>query len=126
MLGSVAILAFVVITAASAHVLLRAGMSQIGEVGAAELGRPVGLISTMSTNPLVVIAVLAYGLSFAAWTVALSRLNLSVAYPALAFMYVLIPLLSWAFLDESVSAPQWAGVVVIFAGVLMVLLPGIN
>lgn len=126
MLSSIAILAFVVITAASAHVMLRAGMAQVGAVGAEELGKPIALLSSMSTNPLVVVAVLTYALSFAAWTVALSRLNLSVAYPALAFMYVLIPLLSWAFLDESVSAPQWAGVLVIFAGVLMVLLPGLN
>jgi drug/metabolite transporter (DMT)-like permease len=126
MISNYALLGVVITMASASHLMLRAGMAQVGRVGADELGEPLALLAKILTTPLVMAAVPIYAASFAGWTIALSRLQLSLAYPALAMTYVFIPLLSWALLHEPVSALQWTGIVVICVGVVMVLRSGLS
>ena len=92
MVGSVAMLLGVVALAATGHLLLREGMLQVGRVGARELQQPLDLVVSMVTNPLILVALPLYAAGFVGWAIVLSRLQLSLAYPALASMYVVIPL----------------------------------
>ena len=125
MVGSVAILMGVVALAATGHLLLREGMLQVGRVGTKELQQPLDLVVSMVTNPLILVAMPLYAAGFVGWAIVLSRLRLSLAYPALASMYVVIPLAAWAISNESVTIGHWVGIVIIVAGVLLVLRAGL-
>ena len=125
MIGSLVALTVVVALAVTAHVLLKVGMDDVGRIGSDELQSPVGLVVSMLSNSLVVVALPLYASSFVAWTIALSRLQLSVAYPALSMTYFLIPIASWALLNESISVMHWVGIVVVVSGVLTVLVAGL-
>ena len=60
-----------------------------------------------------------------AWAVVLSRMQLSVAYPALSLTYVVIPFVSWLLLNEPISLIHWIGILLVVAGVLLVLTGGL-
>ena len=115
------LLLLVTVFAAASHVMLKVGMGQVGRVGAEQIGEPISLVARALTTPLILAALPMYGVSFLGWAIVLSRVKLSVAQPTLAVTYVVIPLLSWFLLNESVSALQWIGIIVIFVGVLFVL-----
>ena len=125
-MASFGMLIVVVAMAASAHLLLRAGMAQVGRIGADELQTPAQLIHSLLATPQILLAMPLYGGSFVAWAIVLSRVQLSLAYPALAMMYFVIPLASWVFLNESVTPLHWVGIAVIVAGVMTVLAAGWN
>ncbi len=74
----------------------------------------------MFASPYVFWGIIIYCLSIFFWLYALSRVDLSFAYPFLAVSYVLILLFSWMFLGESISMLRIAGVVVICFGVFLI------
>ena len=55
--------------------------------------------------------------SFIIWPAVLAALDLSVAFPLGSMSFVLIPLLSIAFLGEEISALRWLGILVITVGI---------
>jgi drug/metabolite transporter (DMT)-like permease len=62
-----------------------------------------------------------WGISFfaatALWLVALSRIQLSYAFPLLSSGYVIVAVLSMVFLKEHISRARWAAILVISLGV---------
>jgi drug/metabolite transporter (DMT)-like permease len=65
-------------------------------------------------------ALSAYGLSVVVWTVGLSRVPVSQAYPLLSLGYVLNIGLAWWLFGEVPNAQRVIGVGVIVAGVVLV------
>ena len=124
--GSFPILLGVVAMAASAHLMLKAGMSQVGTVGAQEMREPLALVTSMLTTPLILGAMPLYAAGLVGWTIVLSRLNLSLAYPALALLYLVIPVASWLLFDEKITVLHWIGMGVIVVGVLLVFRAGVS
>ncbi len=61
-----------------------------------------------------------YALNFVVWMAVLSKVELSVAFPAGSVTYVIVPLLSTLFLHEHVTALRWAGSLLIVAGICFV------
>lgn len=114
------VLAVVGITV-SAQILLKVGMLKVGRMGMSELRAPVESMIYIFSNPYVFSALFLYGLSFMLWTVVLSRIPLSVAYPMLALNYALIPFFAWFFLGERLDVIQWLGVLLVCIGVLLVI-----
>lgn len=125
MIGSILVLASVVILAVAGHVLLKMGLNQLGQIGFEQVGDPARLVLNTLSNPLLIAALPLYGASFVAWTVVLSRMHLSVAYPALSLTYVVIPFVSWLLLNEPISLIHWIGILLVVAGVLLVLTGGL-
>ena len=119
------IIIVVAATAASAHILLKIGMNEVGEINAENIKSPGRLIGQFLTTPAILAAIPIYAISNVGWVVVLSRLNLSVAYPFLASLYIFIPILSMLFLSESLSTQHWTGIVVIGIGVGIVLGAGL-
>jgi drug/metabolite transporter (DMT)-like permease len=80
------------------------------------MGRALQLLSV----PSLWYALTAYGVSVVVWTVGLSRVPVSQAYPLLSLGYVLnIGLAYWLF-DEVPNVQRVMGVAVIIAGVVLV------
>jgi drug/metabolite transporter (DMT)-like permease len=65
-----------------------------------------------------------WGFSFVAatglWLLGLQKLDLSYAYPLVAFGYVLVSLLSALWFRERVDHKRWVAVAVICAGVVLI------
>jgi drug/metabolite transporter (DMT)-like permease len=65
-------------------------------------------------------AMLAYGLSVIVWTVGLSRVPVSQAYPLLSLGYVINIGLAWWLLGEVPNVQRVAGIGIIVVGVVLV------
>ncbi len=61
-----------------------------------------------------------YLINFLLWIVALSKVDLSVAFPIGCTTYVIVPLLSLIFLHEQIGVLQWLGIALIIIGVFFV------
>ncbi len=103
-----------------AQLSLKAGMNQIGAISMGDRAAVIGLVGKVFTTPLVLTGVVLYAVSSFFWLIALSRVDLSYAYPFVGLAYVAVALFSWLFLGESLSLLRWAGIVLIVCGVVLV------
>ena len=71
-------------------------------------------------SPWIALGVLVYALEFVLWFAALSRTQLSVAFPFTALGYVGVVLASRYILDERISPRRWVGIGTIVVGVVLV------
>ncbi|MEW6003331.1 MAG: EamA family transporter [Nitrospirota bacterium] len=82
-----------------------------------------GLVSTYSRILLshwVILGISTYISSLFLWLYALSKVDLSFAYPFLAVSYVFVILFSWAFLGETIPILRLIGVLIICFGVFLI------
>jgi len=71
-------------------------------------------------SPWIALGVAVYALEFVLWFAALSRTQLSVAFPFTALGYVGVVMASRYILKERVSLRRWAGIGTIVVGVVLV------
>lgn len=64
--------------------------------------------------------VICFGAATALWLLALSKLNISYAFPLLSAGYVFVALLARSCLGEVVSARRWFAIAVICFGVVLI------
>lgn len=100
---------------------LKVGMSRVGYFGMERLMVPSEWVPKIISTPQILVAIPLYFFGFSVWLIVLSRAELSFVYPLLSGTYILIPLASHLLLKESISSRHWAGILVIFLGVLLVL-----
>ncbi len=93
---------------------MKFGVNKIG--GLEELGL-VKFMTTAVFSPFVILGLGLYGFSAFLWLILLSKLDLSVAYPALSLGYVLVLLVSALFFGEQVSLIRFGGVFLIMLGI---------
>ena len=122
---SILIILLVTATAATAHILLKIGMNEVGEINSDSIKTPGILIKQLLSTPAVLAAIPVYAVSNIGWLIVLSKLNLSVAYPFLASLYIFIPVLSMVFLSESLTLQHCTGIIVIGIGIGVVLSAGL-
>lgn len=104
---------------AAAQLLLKAAVNQVGTI---ELHVNTMLRSglRLAISPFIWAGLCCYVVSVVVWLLALSRVNVSVAYPMLSIGYIVTALAAFFFLGESMSPVRWAGVVVIVIGVILI------
>ena len=71
-------------------------------------------------SPWIALGIAVYALEFMLWFAALSRAQLSVAFPFTALGYVGVVLASRYILKERISLRRWAGIGTIVIGVVLV------
>jgi drug/metabolite transporter (DMT)-like permease len=99
--------------------LLKRGMTQIGNVPLTTAGLQDAFIATV-TSPTIWLAILFLIGFTASYMLLMSWADYSYVMPAGAFGYALVTLLAVTVLHESVSPRRWIGVALICAGVLTV------
>jgi multidrug transporter EmrE-like cation transporter len=104
---------------AAAQLLLKAGSRAITDVSFS-LANTWTLAARMALNPPILGGLALYVISVVFWILALSRVDVSVAYPMLSIGYIVSALAGWLLFAEAVSAARVAGIVVIIAGVWLV------
>ena len=98
--------------------LLRKDLTSLGNLDfSAAL---VGSFIKIFFSPLVILGISLYFLGVFFWLYALSKVDLSFAYPFVSVSYVLVVLLSWFVLGESISYLRWIGVILICSGVFLI------
>jgi multidrug transporter EmrE-like cation transporter len=114
-----ALILFGVLLNAGAQLLLKAGVRQIGEFAfTTDNILPVGW--SIATNIPILGGLTCYVVSVVVWILALSRVEVSIAYPMLSIGYVVNALLAWWLFGEAVTAQRMAGISVIIVGVIIV------
>lgn len=83
-------------------------------------GGIVDYIVSMLLDPWVWTAFVATGVATLLWLVAIRRLDLSVAQPAFALVFVAVPLAAALFLGEPMPPLRIAGLVLVVVGVALV------
>ena len=104
---------------AGAQLLLKAGTNSVGVF---EFSRdnivPVGW--RLVTEPHIAGGLACYVISVVVWVMALSRVEVSVAYPLLSIGYVVNAIAAWYLFGEAVTPMRLAGIGIIIVGVCLV------
>ena len=109
------------INAVVGQLLLKRGSSALH--GISPLGDWWKFLSAAATSPWICGAVAVQGLGYILWMIVVSRVKLGVATASAgAGFYILTALAAWAVFGESLSAVQWAGILLITIGVTCVSL----
>ena len=74
-------------------------------------------ISRNTSSPLVWVGLFFYAVSFFAWIVVLTQVDLSIALPLGSTSYILIPSMAMFFLHETISPIRWLGIFLIIGGI---------
>lgn len=108
-----------VLGGAVGQILLKKGMNDLGEVTLSAQNM-ASMTWKMLTNPFVFIGLFIYFLSVIFWLAALSRVELSYAYPFASLSYVIMFLASWLLLNETITPMRIVGTLVVGIGVFLI------
>ncbi|MES2355148.1 MAG: SMR family transporter [Pseudomonadota bacterium] len=104
---------------ATAQLLLKAGANAVGHFAfSRENILPVGW--KLATEPHIVGGLTCYVISVVVWIMALSRVQVSIAYPMLSIGYVVNALAAWYLFGEAVGLSRLIGIGIIMLGVFVV------
>ena len=104
---------------AAAQLLLKAGTNGIGAFAFTPDNLvPVGI--KVASNPFIVSGLGCYAVSVVVWIMALSRVEVSLAYPMLSIGYVVNAVAAWYLFNEALSAQRMIGIGTIIVGVFLV------
>jgi multidrug transporter EmrE-like cation transporter len=104
---------------AAAQLLLKAGARAIADVSFS-LANAGTLVERIALNPPILGGLACYVVSVVFWILALSRVDVSVAYPMLSIGYVVNALAAWLLFSEAVTPTRAAGIGIIILGVWLV------
>jgi multidrug transporter EmrE-like cation transporter len=101
-------------------VLLSTGASYFLKLGA--MGAAPGVLGFVM-NPMIWLGGLCYAATFAGYAIVLQKVPLSLAQPVItAGVSVLTAVLSVVFLKEVMSSANWAGLLLVCAGIYLLFL----
>jgi len=123
MIREILMILFVTCSTLGSQLLVKHAVTQI----AARDPVPTGVqwLLAACLSPSVIMAVAIQGIGFIVWVVVVSRVKLGMAFAISgALFYVLIALSSWLLYGERLAAAQWAGLVLVSCGVLLMTLSG--
>lgn len=104
---------------AAAQLFLKAGMARIGHFSF-HWEQTIPTLFQALLNPFVMMGLVCYVVSVFAWLMALSRIEVSIAYPLLSIGYVINTIFAYYWLNESVTVMRLVGIALIMSGVFIV------
>lgn len=112
-----------ILLVSSGQLILKFGMTQLGVLDFS-LGSIADTAIKIALTPYVIIGVLLFGLSSVLWLTALSRAELSYAYPLFSIGYAIVSISSWFLFNEKMNGFRIAGIAIIILGVSILSLNG--
>src|SRR5438874_13034894 len=97
-------------------ILLKKGMTRIGQVNRISLEEVVRLVKAGATNPQILLGVFFEALFFLSLLVLMNESDISFLWPLTGLSFVFATFAAIWFLGEQVSVVRWAGVVLIMLG----------
>jgi drug/metabolite transporter (DMT)-like permease len=105
---------------ATGVVLLKKGITQIGEVQKINAAEILRVVKAGVTNPNILMGVFFEALFFACLLILMSESDISFLWPLTALSFVMTTFAAKLFLSEQVSPIRWAGVVLIMLGASLI------
>jgi multidrug transporter EmrE-like cation transporter len=96
---------------------MKVGMTKFGEVTFEN--HILLTIFKIFTLPNVILGLVMYAISAFFWLIALSKLDLSIAYPTLSIGYILVMILSFFLLNETITIYKISGTALIMMGIFL-------
>ena len=104
---------------AAAQLLLKAGARAIAGLSF-DLSHAWMIAVRLALNPPILGGLVCYAVSVVVWILALSRVQVSIAYPMLSIGYVVNAIAAWMLFGEDLNGARVAGIGVIIAGCWLV------
>src|SRR5882672_3280736 len=101
---------------ATGVVLLKKGITQVGEVKQISIAEIIRVIKSGITSPIVLLGIFFEALFFGCLLILMSKSDISFLWPLTALSFVFATLAAMIFLGESVSWIRWMGVALIMLG----------
>jgi uncharacterized membrane protein len=108
-----------VVAGAVGQIMLKKGMSSMGPL-TLTLKQLLPMVWRIGTNPYVVGGLAIYVSGTLFWLIALSRVELSYAYPFASLSYVVMLVASWLLFKENISIARLLGTAVVGLGVFLI------
>jgi drug/metabolite transporter (DMT)-like permease len=108
-----------VLGSAVGQILLKKGMASMGPL-TLSMSQFSNILVKIGTNPYVVVGLGIYVFGTFFWLTALSRVQLSFAYPFASLSYIIMLVASWSLFKEDISLLRLVGTLVIGLGVLII------
>ena len=104
---------------AIAQLFLKAGTNSIGVLFSPDTELYRSIIKIVF-EPYIMAGLFCYVISVGIWIVALSKVDVSIAYPMLSIGYVVNAVAAWYLFGEIISTQKMAGIFIIIIGVYIV------
>jgi drug/metabolite transporter (DMT)-like permease len=108
-----------VVAGAGGQLLLKRGMNTMGPL-TLSFDQFFNVLWRIGTNPYVVIGLLIYVTGTFFWLVALSRVDLSYAYPFASLSYLIMLFGGWFIFHEGVTPVRLFGTLIVCVGVFLI------
>ncbi len=108
-----------VLAGATGQILLKTGMNSMGPL-TLSFDQLFNILWRIGTNPYVVIGLFIYVTGTVFWLAALSRVDLSYAYPFASLSYVVMLLAAWFIFGENITPLRLLGTLVVGLGVFLI------
>lgn len=107
----------------TAHIFLKKGMMTHG-LNTVKPDGILNLLFSVGTNPWVLGGMFLHVSALVVWLWALSKVDISFAYPFLALGYVLVSAMAWYWLGEELNSMKILGMGIIIIGILVLTRAG--
>lgn len=97
------------------NLIVKYGLQQTGFSSSALISSYIGFF----TNPFILLGMASTSISSIFWLAALSKADLSYAYPMISIGYIITAVASWMFFEENLTLIRMAGIFVICSGVFL-------
>ncbi|MCI5114371.1 MAG: hypothetical protein D3921_07255 [Candidatus Electrothrix sp. AW1] len=94
-------------------------VNNAGELPLDSFGK-IQFLLTLLLNPWVISSIIATLCAGLSWMLAMSKFDLSYAYPFISLVYVFMMIASVVFFNESITTPKIIGVVFIMFGIIII------
>ena len=101
---------------AAAQLALKASVSDTGVISF-DMQSLFSSAGSLASNLWLWLGLICYGISVIVWIVALSRVDVSIAYPMLSIGYVVNAVAAWHLFDEPMNIGKIVGIGIIIVGV---------
>jgi drug/metabolite transporter (DMT)-like permease len=105
---------------ATGVILLKKGITQIGEIQKINPAEVLRVTKAGVTNPNILLGVFFEALFFGCLLVLMSESDISFLWPLTALSFVMTTFAARLFLSEHVSPIRWAGVILIMLGAALI------
>ena len=103
---------------AVAQLALKASVNETGAIGL-DLTSLWSSAQSLAASLWLWLGLLCYAISVVVWLLALSRVDVSIAYPMLSIGYVVNAVAAWQLFGESLGSGRLAGIGIIIIGVFV-------
>lgn len=119
LVGAWAAVVVTVLLTVYGQIMIKMRVLHAGAMGS-DLGDKLVFLAKMLVDPWVLSGLLGAFLAGFSWIAAMSRLQLSVAYPFTSLAFILVVVLSASFLHETIKPMQLGGIGLVIFGLIII------